>query len=365
MAIVLPSLILRGCVLSTYVIRSPSMEPAVATGDHLLVLQDAVDQRALKRWDVGLFDRSVDQEVPADIKAIAKRIVGLPGEVMELRDGDLYVGEDGRELSLVRKGDMLIRRLLVPVHRGLGLELPWAGSSLQTVTGGTRVTAGLREVWSFYGSGVRDGELDETGRWPVRDTALEVLVGEGDGTLLLQLREGADTFQARLAPASRGGALLGHNLGGGEVQSDPDFAGLKAGQRVLFWNVDNGIRLWVDDELVLSHDLESNFELSPGGTLNNVPGLGVLGGELLLREVTVLRDLHYAPQGDYAAPPAAVFTPHQVPDRHVFLLGDNSRKSRDSRYFGAVSLEKLLGRPFATYRPIERAGWRTSAGVQP
>jgi hypothetical protein len=360
-AIVLPPLFLRGCVLSTYVIRSASMEPTVGIGDHLLVLRKGVDRRDLQRWDVGLFDRSIDGEVPDNIEAVAKRIVGLPGEMIGIRGGDVFIGRDEDSLQLARKDDALVRRLLVPMHRGLGLTLPWAGTGTETVADGTRVMAGQGEVWSFFGVGVRDGLGDERGRWPVRDTALEVVVGEGTGTLLLQLREGADTFEAHLGPASRGGALLGHHLGGGEVRSDPEFPGLRAGQRVLFWNVDNGVRLWIDDQLVLSYDYAQNAALYPGGTLNNVPGLGVVDGELILREVTVLRDLYYASQGEHGT----TFGATRIPLGYAFLLGDNSRKSRDSRYFGPKSLSLLLGRPFATYRPVDRAGWLTAAGVAP
>lgn len=361
LTVLVPALVVRGCVLSAYEIRSASMEPTIVTGDHLLVLRDGVDTRELKRWDVALFDRAIDPEVPEGIEAVAKRVVGLPGEMIEIRGGDVFTGRDKESLQLVQKDDGLIRRLLIPVHRGSGLTLPWAGTSMQPTEDGTRVSTGSREVWSFFGAGVRDGLGEEVGRWAVRDTALEVTVGEGNGTLLLQLREGADTFQARLAPSERGGALLGHNLGGGEVRADPDFVGLVAGQRVLFWNVDDGVRLWVDDQLVLSYDYPGNASLSPGGTLNNVPGVGVVDGDLTLRDVSVLRDVDYAPQGDHATS----LGPTRIPPGHVFLLGDNSRKSRDSRYFGPKSLSLLLGRPFATYRPVSRAGWLTAAGVAP
>jgi len=361
LVVLLPPLLLRGCVLSTYVIRSTSMEPAILTGDHLLVLKEGVDSRELKRWDVGLFDRSIDLEVPEEIEAVAKRIVGLPGEMIEIREGDVFVGPDKARLRLIQKKDALVRRLLVPVHRGPGLTQPWSGAAVEVVEEGTRISSEAQELWALFGVGVRDGLGEDPGRWPVRDTALEVIVGEGEGTLLLQLREGADTFQARLAPADRGGALLGHNLGQGKVCADPQFPGLRPGQRVLFWNVDNGVRLWVDEDLLFSYDYPENAFLSPGGALNNVPGVGVVDGALSLREVAVLRDLHYADQGDHAT----ALGPARVPEGQLFLLGDNSRKSRDSRYFGPKSASLLRGRPFATYRPLNRASWLSAAGVAP
>ena len=43
--------------------------------------------------------------------------------------------------------------------------------------------------------------------------------------------------------------------------------------------------------------------------------------------------------------------------RSVWLLGDNADASLDSRTFGAVSPERLSGRVFYRYWPLNRAGW--------
>jgi signal peptidase I len=59
----------------------------------------------------------------------------------------------------------------------------------------------------------------------------------------------------------------------------------------------------------------------------------------------------YAPGRDYLADPAQPFT---VPERHYFAMGDNSYNSYDSRWWGPVPEENLVGRGLFVYWPFNR-----------
>lgn len=47
-------------------------------------------------------------------------------------------------------------------------------------------------------------------------------------------------------------------------------------------------------------------------------------------------------------------TGNEIPEGHYFLVGDNRRYSYDSRFYGTVSSEEVLGKIIMLYYPVER-----------
>ena len=55
-------------------------------------------------------------------------------------------------------------------------------------------------------------------------------------------------------------------------------------------------------------------------------------------------------------PGGGSYGPHTIPPLHVFVLGDNRGASNDSRSFGTVRIEHIVGRAWFSYWPKEYIG---------
>jgi signal peptidase I len=95
------------------------------------------------------------------------------------------------------------------------------------------------------------------------------------------------------------------------------------------------------------------------------------GGEAFVKRVVgmpgdtiAVRDGHVIRNGDPArepfasacSGPACDLDPITIPDGHYFLMGDNRGNSDDSRFWGPVPRDQIIGEAIISYWPLGRLG---------
>jgi len=84
------ALLIRSFVLQPYYIPSGSMEPTLKVGDRVLVNKLSYDLHSVHRGDIVVFGKPPNDVSPG-VKDLIKRVIGLPGETISTRNGDVYI----------------------------------------------------------------------------------------------------------------------------------------------------------------------------------------------------------------------------------------------------------------------------------
>lgn len=340
----------RTFVGDVYRVTSHSMIPTLREGEHVLVLYD---QSMPERFDLVVLSRAG--------QAIVKRVVGLPGETIQIgATGDLFVNGERLPPDALRPEPILLfddEVLPVEGHFAMGGTQvdPW-----RRVEGGWELDARDVPLGSSPGllrlrSRVADDYLDRDSAAVRRgvlhqgDLILEaqVRVLEPGGRFRAVLVEQADTFQFTLDLEEPDAARA--ELRRTPPTTDPPLASALFRYRpgewthVRFENVDDHLRAELGDA-VLEADYGTNRPhprdiLGEGLTIGERVMIGGEGCRLRVRALRVWRDLHYTRRGEYATR-----TPLRLGPDELFVLGDNSRQSRDSREWGPVQRDEILGR---------------------
>lgn len=113
--------VVNTAALASYYIPSESMLPNLMVGDHLVVskfaygysnhsisgapnlIEGRILEHPVKRGDVAVFDMPASDGMTAYIK----RIIGLPGDVIEVRNGVLHI--NGQDVKRTRVDDFVYR----------------------------------------------------------------------------------------------------------------------------------------------------------------------------------------------------------------------------------------------------------------
>ena len=308
---------------------------------------------------------------------IVKRVLALPFERVQVLHGDVWVDDrvlrrvagDAVARPFVRVFDERVLPLEKSFHMGSTQQNPWTKDGDAWRVDARSIPAGSDEGLMYLVPRLEDAYFGAKGELVRGDTTVNDAVLECEascdgarGRLRFQLTEQGDMFELSIAPKEDGGALClltrrneGSRLEELATAELARFA-LGAWHRVRFANVDDELVVDVDGARVFAHAYAGN-EFHPVDERREGISIGarvLLGAEECVarfRGVRIERDLFYTGLGAHGTKAEA-----RLGADELFLLGDNSAHSSDSRQFGPVPRSRLVGRAVAVVWPPSR--WR-------
>jgi signal peptidase I len=86
------AVIIKTFLFQAFYIPSASMDPTLKVHDRVLVNKLSYHLHSVHRGDIVVF-KAPPEERTEKIKDLVKRVIGLPGDVLEARDGQVYVND--------------------------------------------------------------------------------------------------------------------------------------------------------------------------------------------------------------------------------------------------------------------------------
>jgi signal peptidase I len=376
-------LLFRFFIGDVYPVASGSMRPTIFGGfshpgdptftEHLLVRFDRA--ATPERYDLVVLERNGEED------PLVKRVVGLPGESIQIVSGDLLIEGELLEAGAGRPELIpLFDDRYLDVERYFKVtEKVWTREDAHWRLDATEVAPGSNGGMLFYHLDLVDGYLDQDhefigGVRQVNDGAVEceVMLTEAQGVLRIWLTEEGDTFQARIESPSEGEesyrlVLTRHNRKTGLRPGLEDKVDTLLEEAIPFstgswhrlrWsNLDNHLVFDLDDgafrRTVAYESNEAHGQ--PRIAERSIIPRAALGGEGCLarvRSIRILRDIFYTERGEQG-----LRSPLHLGPGQYFVLGDNSGYSADSRVFGPVTAAEIAGTPVAVVWPWKRLRW--------
>lgn len=328
-------------------------------GHKILVNKFVYDTRPPRRYEVIVF-----KYPRTPWKNYIKRLIGLPGEKLEIRNGDVYA--DGK---LARKPDHVQDAVWIPVHDAAFPRADGVPSWRPVAEGrepadvwrfdpdGRRIEAKpqgaptwlayTRSIYDLYGY---NRLISRSRREQVADLRVRARVTPSAGAVVrLAVVESADgggerIVSARFTAGPQATAALEVD---GEEQARAAVPALAAGAPVelTLAYADDRARLQIDGQTVLAWD----DPFGPTDTRSSNVRLGAEGAPVLFEHVRIDRDIFYTAKGGRFDPGSQAI---EVPEGAYFCMGDNSPNSEDGRSWGFVREGHVVGRAFLVFWPV-------------
>lgn len=352
----------------------------IRDGDRILV--EKISQP--RRWDLMVFKYPEDRRV-----TYIKRVVGMPGETVEIADGDIFV--NGHRL---RRGPTEAQDMWLLVHDSRNVArriLP--GMPHWEARSPSSRWKHKEGSWTFEGAKTTDDVLEFSGRltdeiayndkepgpWAAMDQP--PLVGDiklacdlerfsGDGSLELRWEFHDQKAKARISADGQAELVVSAAASAAEKGKDGEKTvrgklphRLSAARKVVFAVRDGHAYLMVDARLVV---------LAPAGAQDLAAvkqrkaatepcRLAIVGSrcDFTLPHVVLWKDIYYRnlaqiPGAGQETGWGCTGNPIRLGKGKYFVLGDNSSRSKDSRFWGAVPAAAVVGIARWTYWPLSR-----------
>ncbi|MGR3178168.1 MAG: signal peptidase I [Candidatus Anammoxibacter sp.] len=310
-------------------------------------------------------------------KNYIKRLIGLPGEKLEIINGDIYING-----KIKQKPDKAQEALWQPVYNS---QFPpkkeviptWITNGNQWKFNKTNLVLTMKENGGKT-SFVRFGRkiTDRTSYNDKQTESVEIgdimikfdikVSTENSGGIHIVIEEDGMEFDAFLAVNNGGGkgsyltvstkalnskeSAQNKNETTETIVADNNNTFLEQGKQhhVEFSNVDNVVTLLMDNSEVFlySYDLDK----LPKRILSPESGLRLGGTNVgaMIDNIEIFRDIYYSSPSSARY---AIRKPVQLGEEEYFALGDNSRNSSDSRFWGFVPEDNLVGKAFLVWWP--------------
>lgn len=304
-------------------------------------------------------------------KNYIKRLIGLPGEKLQIINGDIYING-----KIEQKPDKIQKELWLPVYDSAfpprkEVIPAWIAKDNYwkiTETNLLLTMKGTKGKSSFvkFGRKIIDRNAYNDQNVPFTETGDMMMEfdfeasNESNGGIHIVIEEDDKEFDAFLA--LRGNANDESHMSVTEYSNTDDSITeqvvakssniiLESGKRyhIEFSNVDNLVKLLLDGIEVLSYSYD--LDKTPERVFSHKSGLKLGGIDVdgVIDNLKIKRDIYYSPLNNANF---AVNAPAQLGENDLFAMGDNSRNSNDSRVWGYVPKKNLVGKAFFVWWPL-------------
>ncbi len=353
-------------------------------GDRLLIDRSAYQFRRPRRWEIAAFRHPREAK-----KIVIKRVAGLPGESVQIQNGDVYVNGQIQRKSLDCQRSMAVmvydakyssaaapgRPVLPPRWQGENEKSLWNSANGRLTHPCTTDKGGNTAIdWLVYHNWRRipdrQGEVQEC---PITDImpynqslprreedvhalndlmlSFHLMKIVGRGKFFIRAIYGKDVFQVEIDPMA--GAYQVTRNGREILPEGNRIAWNNKGADIIVSLIDRQFLLAINDLTVFCLPIDD--PILPIESTSQPFAIGIEGLGVVVEGLRIYRDVYYTQPIGWDNR-RAQDEPIQLGDNEYFVLGDNSSISEDSRTWPSrtpVVDNLLIGKPLMILFPAK------------